>query len=100
VGKYLNIVREVRKRELERAEPEPDIRDGAAPPSLESPNARKLLDAGWKPKVSFGGKVIWQRPDNGFYCSEESALHFVKQADETLKELPGKRGKGKEVTQH
>ena len=78
MGKYLDIVREARKREQERAEPEPDKIYRAAPPSLESPNARRLLDADWKPKVSFGGKVIWERPDNGFYCSEESALHFLK----------------------
>lgn len=99
VGKYLDIVRDARQQELESAAPDPAEPDGAVSPSPESPNARRLLEAGWKPKASFGEKVIWERPNNGFYCSEESALYFMEQADLFLKERPEKRGNDKEVTQ-
>jgi hypothetical protein len=23
------------------------------------------------------GKIIWKPPDNGFYCSQERAVHFL-----------------------
>jgi hypothetical protein len=36
---------------------------------------RRLIAAGWKPKVR-GGKIIWKRPDNGFYVSQEVSIHF------------------------
>ncbi len=36
----------------------------------------KLLAAGWQPKERCG-KTIWQRPDDGFYVSQEAALHFL-----------------------
>lgn len=99
MGKCLDIVREARKQELESSRPESEESDGAVSPSLESPITRGLLDAGWTPKVSFGGKVIWERPDNGFYCPKELALHFVERSDESPRGLSGKRGNGKEVTQ-
>ncbi len=41
--------------------------------SEQSPEHRPLLAAGWKPKVLMG-KTIWERPDDGFYFSEEMAL--------------------------
>jgi hypothetical protein len=25
-----------------------------------------------------GGKIIWKRPDTGFYVSQENALHFLR----------------------
>jgi len=37
---------------------------------------RKLEVAGFKPKERCG-KIIWQRPDDGFYVSQEAALHFL-----------------------
>ena len=37
---------------------------------------RKLEVAGFEPKER-GGTMIWQRPDNGFYVSQEAALHFL-----------------------
>ena len=37
---------------------------------------RKLEEAGFKPKERCG-KTIWQRPDNGFYVSEEIALYCL-----------------------
>ena len=36
----------------------------------------KLLDAGWKPKQRLG-KTIWCRPDNGFWVSQEMAMHML-----------------------
>jgi hypothetical protein len=41
---------------------------------------RKLLAAGWKPKVRCG-KVIWESPHNGFYYSQEMALHILQNGD-------------------
>ena len=46
-------------------------------PGTDTGDARRLLDAGWKPKVSFG-RVIWERPDTGFWVSQEVALHFLE----------------------
>jgi TubC N-terminal docking domain len=37
--------------------------------------ARKLLAARWKPKERCG-KIIRESPVNGFYCSQEAAMHF------------------------
>ena len=37
---------------------------------------RRLIDVGWKPKER-GGEIIWKRPDNGFYVSQEVAIHFL-----------------------
>lgn len=45
-------------------------------PDTES--ARRLHGAGWESKVSFGERVIWERPDTGFYVSEEMALHLLE----------------------
>jgi hypothetical protein len=72
LGRYLDIARGIPRIELE-----PPSRN-ADPTKPDTENARQLLKAGWKPKVSFGGKVIWGRPDNGFYCSEEMALCLLE----------------------
>ena len=37
---------------------------------------RELEAAGFKPKERCG-KIIWQRPDNGSYYSQEMASHFL-----------------------
>jgi len=37
---------------------------------------RELEAAGFKPKERCG-KIIWQRPDNGFYYSQEMASHLL-----------------------
>lgn len=78
MSKYLDTVREARKRGLEEAESLATKLEATTSFRLESPDARRLRDAGWKPKASFGGKVIWERPETGFYCSEASALHFLE----------------------
>ena len=38
--------------------------------------SRRLLAAGWKPKGRCG-KVIWKCPANGFYYSQEVAIHSL-----------------------
>jgi len=44
---------------------------------VSSADHQRLKEAGFKPKVSFGKRVIWERPDTGFYYSEEIALHLL-----------------------
>jgi hypothetical protein len=39
--------------------------------------ARRLVAAGRKPKIRLG-KTIWQRPDTGFWVSQEIALHLLE----------------------
>lgn len=80
MGRYLDIA-----KEIARVEPEPR---NLTKPEIEDANARRLSGAGWKSKESFGGVVIWERPDTGCYVSEEMAIHLLE------------RGKRKEVTQH
>ena len=40
-------------------------------------DGRKLKAAGFKPKAR-GGKIIWQRPDTGFWVSQEMASHLLE----------------------
>jgi hypothetical protein len=37
----------------------------------------RLVAADWKPKVRLG-KTIWQRPDTGFWVSQEMALRLLE----------------------
>ena len=41
------------------------------------PEGRRLLSVGFELKES-GGKIIWERPDTGFWVSQETALHHLK----------------------
>jgi hypothetical protein len=43
-----------------------------------SQDERRLLSAGWKPNERYG-LTIWERPDTGFYFSEEAALRILNQ---------------------
>ena len=83
---YLKIARRARKQEP-RSAPVADLQ-------ATGPQARKLLTASWKPKERCG-KIIWQRPNNGFYYSKEVGLHLLNQKEHTGQE----RGNRKEVTQ-
>ena len=56
--------------------------------------ACKLSAADWAPKERCG-KVIWKRPDNDFYYSQEVSLHLLNQKEHTGQE----RGNRKQVTQ-
>ena len=75
MGRYLDIA-----NGIPRIEAKPAILS-ADPTNLTKPeteSTRRLLRAGWKPKVSFGGRVIWERPDDGFYRSEEAAICLLE----------------------
>jgi hypothetical protein len=59
--------------------PEPQC-EGAgvlAAKSLSSADHQRLEEAGYRPKISFGERVIWERPDTGLYVSEEMTLHLL-----------------------
>jgi len=44
---------------------------------VSSADHRRLEGAGYELKLSFGRRVIWERPDTGLYYSEEAALHLL-----------------------
>ena len=46
-------------------------------PLTAGPETHSLLAAGWRPKVRLG-KTIWQRPDTGFWVSQEVALYLLE----------------------
>ena len=41
------------------------------------PEGRRVQSAGFEPKER-GGKIIWERPDTGFWVSQEMALHLLE----------------------
>ncbi len=43
--------------------------------TVADPEACRLSAAGWEPKERCG-KIIWKRPHNGFYYSQEMAAYF------------------------
>ena len=53
-----------------------DIQPAEKLPDSWGEEERRLIDADWKPKKR-SGKIIWERPDNGFYVSKEIAVHFL-----------------------
>ena len=57
------------------------------------PEACKLSAAGWEPKERCG-KVIWKRPDNGFYYSQEMASHLLGTEISNAKCKSGADGRG------
>ena len=85
---YLELLRRSKARRRQSSHRDearqelPEIRcqedGGAAVLTVSSADHRRLEEAGFKPKVSFGGKVIWERPDTGFWSSQEMALHFLE----------------------
>ena len=83
---YLRLLRQSRtdRNESRQSEAERDLSaprhrndDGAAELPNRGGDALRLTAAGYRPKVSFFGRIIWQRPDTGFYVSEEMALHLL-----------------------
>jgi len=89
---YLKLLRDskTRRREsIHRSEVQQDAPDprceetGALAAKLVS-NAdhQRLEEAGYKPKISFGGRVIWERPDTGFWVSQHMALHLFEKSRE------------------
>jgi hypothetical protein len=85
---YLELLRRSKARrrksshrdEAKQELPESRCEEAAAPAvfPVSSADHRRLEATGFKPKVSFGGKVIWERPDTGFWLSQEMALHFLE----------------------
>ena len=74
---------------MQQDAPEPQC-EGAgvlAAKSLSSADHQRLEEAGYRPKISFGERVIWERPNTGFYYSEEVALHLLD-----AKNIPNKSG--------
>jgi hypothetical protein len=52
--------------------------NGESPaPLTADTEARRLVAAGRKPKIRLG-KTIWQRPDTGFWVSQEIALQLLE----------------------
>lgn len=80
MGRYLDIADTIPRAEPTRQGADPtDSLDLKKPESeADTENARRLLEAGWKPKISFGERVIWERPDTGFYRSEEAAICLLE----------------------
>jgi hypothetical protein len=84
---YLDLLRrsKARRRESSRGdEAKQDLskfqhEEAGAHAVLPAPSAdyQRLEAAGYKPKISLRGRVIWERPDSGFYYSEEMALHLL-----------------------
>jgi hypothetical protein len=80
---YLELARQVRARQNEpglrpASEAATDVQTvRQSRPVHFDPEGRKLEAAGFKPKER-GGKVIWQRPDTGFWVSQEMALDLVE----------------------
>jgi hypothetical protein len=79
VGRYLDVADAVpRKKPAHRGvAPDEPTYPKELEPGTDTEAARRLLEAGWKPKASFG-RVIWERPDTGFWVSQEVALYFLE----------------------
>ena len=84
---YLKLLRQSKARRKE-SKPDDEAKRDLLESQWEQPGAstvlpvssadhRRLKEAGFKPKVSFGKRVIWERPDTGFYYSEEIASHLL-----------------------
>jgi hypothetical protein len=89
---YLELLRRSRARRREssygdeekQALPEFQHEEAEALAVHLAPSAehRRLEEAGYRPKISFGRRVIWERPDTGFWVSEEMALHHLNKNKE------------------
>ena len=87
LGKYLDLIEAAERatrspvltmRATDRNTASSVADDGESPTPLSGDReARKLVAAGWKPKIRLG-KTIWQRPDTGFWVSQEMALHLME----------------------
>ena len=80
---YLELARRVRARREEfrlqlASEVATDIPIARQSRSIHlDSEGRKLEAAGFHPKER-DGKIIWQRPDTGFWVSQEMALHLLE----------------------
>jgi hypothetical protein len=89
---YLKLLRDSKARRLEsvrrgegqQAAPGPRQEETGAIAAKPLSNAdhRRLEEVGYRPKISFGGRVIWERPDTGFWVSQEMALRLLEKSKE------------------
>ena len=92
MGQYLDKARKVSEEQASSPISEGAIPDGGYEKSeinAKSPEQRRLLDAGWMPKVR-RGKTIWASPQTGFLYSEEIAFELLR-LDEVPPYLEGGR---------
>ncbi len=99
---YLKLLRQSKARrresshrdEAKRDLPESQHEEAGALAALRVSSAahQRLEEAGYKPKVSFGKRVIWERLDTGFYYSEEVALHLLDTKNIRIKSGANIRG--------
>lgn len=83
--RYLDLLRASRARTRPHCEAnEQDLsvsrrQDDGSPAELPltDDGARRLEAAGWNHKRR-GGLTIWERPDTGFWVSQEMALHLLE----------------------
>ena len=80
MSSYLKLARQARARRNESelrlaSEAVGDVQI-VRPIHLDS-EGRRLEAAGFEPKER-SGKIIWQRPDTGFWVSQEMALHLLE----------------------
>ena len=80
MGRYLDIARKVSEGQAT-----PPVSQGVevggdcekSEISEKSPEHRRLLAAGWKPKARCG-EVIWASPQSGFWYCQEVALEVLR----------------------
>jgi hypothetical protein len=62
--------------------PEPQCEEAGALAAKPASSAdhQRLEEAGYRPKISFGERVIWERPDTGFWVSQEMALQLLEKS--------------------
>jgi hypothetical protein len=90
--RYLKLLRDSKTRrresihrgEVHQDAPEPQCEDNGvlAAKLVSNAHHQRLEEAGYRPKISFGGRVIWERPDTGFWVSQEMALHLLEKSKE------------------
>jgi hypothetical protein len=89
---YLRLLRDSRTRrpesihrgEVQQDAPEPQGEEAGAlaAKTVSSADHKRLEEAGYRSKISFGERVIWERPDTGFWVSQEMALHLLEMSKE------------------
>jgi hypothetical protein len=83
VGRYLNIARRLSGRQATYPIGEGNLPDRGSEISEKSeisPEHRRLLGAGWLPKVRCG-QTIWASPQSGFWYSQDIALELLQLDD-------------------
>ncbi len=81
MGRYLDIARKVSEGQASPPASEGVTPDGSCEISeiseISPEQHRRLLDAGWVPRVR-RGKTIWASPQTGFWYSQEMAFELLR----------------------